>query len=217
MIAFTYGNNLNSHSTLAQSMFRDRAQQFSKRLGWSVTVNSNGEERDEYDQLNPLYVIVSDAFENHQGSMRFLPTIGRTMVNEHFLHVTDGVKIMSPYIWECTRFCISPAAERGTATLLMLAGAKLMQEASIEHFVGVFDRQMETVYKRIGASPTIVGRTSCANLDVGVGLWEYSNSQYQKLLSKSGLEEIELELALANSDLGSTVQSVEAQVDRIVA
>ena len=38
-------------------MFRDRAEQFSQRLGWAVSVNASGHERDQYDELNPLYVI----------------------------------------------------------------------------------------------------------------------------------------------------------------
>ena len=38
-------------------MFRDRASQFKTRLKWQVDVDENGFERDEYDALNPLYVM----------------------------------------------------------------------------------------------------------------------------------------------------------------
>ena len=45
---------LEDHPKLATTMFQDRAQQFSARLGWEVTVSQDGQERDEYDELNPL-------------------------------------------------------------------------------------------------------------------------------------------------------------------
>ena len=74
MIRFLYGDSLADHSRLAQSMFRDRAKQFSERLGWEVSVDDAGEERDQYDALNPLYVIWQRPDGLHGGSMRFLPT-----------------------------------------------------------------------------------------------------------------------------------------------
>jgi N-acyl-L-homoserine lactone synthetase len=37
-----------------------------------------GQERDRYDDLNPLYVIWQEHDGRHAGSMRFLPTTGRT-------------------------------------------------------------------------------------------------------------------------------------------
>ena len=57
MIRYIYGEDLNKFPMLARSMFRDRADQFATRLGWEVSVDERGEERDEYDRENPLYVI----------------------------------------------------------------------------------------------------------------------------------------------------------------
>ena len=116
MIRYIYAADLHKHPTLAQSMFRDRADQFKTRLGWAVSIDAHGEERDAYDAMNPLYVIWEQPDGRHGGSMRLLPTTGRTMVNDHFSHLTDGVHIQSPAIWECTRFCLargsSPARGR---------------------------------------------------------------------------------------------------------
>ena len=217
MIHFVYWHSLTKMEKLAHGMFADRGKQFSDRLGWDVSVDDDGEERDQYDALNPLYVIVCDDFGRHQGSMRFLPTTGRTMVNDHFNYVTGGVKIVSPFIWESTRFCISEYADRRTSARLMAAGAKLMQEFGIEHFVGVFDQRMEAVYKRLGASPTVVGKSGTGRDAIGVGLWEFKVSGYLELLRKSELSEIDMELYLANSDIGSTIQEAECVLDRIVA
>ena len=84
MIKYVLGTDLILHPELYSSMFKDRASQFSERLGWNVQVDKNGFERDPYDRLNPIYVVIEDAVGRHAGSMRLLPTTGRTMINDHF-------------------------------------------------------------------------------------------------------------------------------------
>ena len=110
MLRYLYADQLKMHDRLSTTMFQDRAAQFQKRLGWDVTVDEAGAERDQYDDLNPLYVIWEDAHGRHGGSMRFLPTTGRVMVNDVFPHLNNGVKLVSPLIWDCTRFCLAPEA-----------------------------------------------------------------------------------------------------------
>jgi len=203
MIHFLYGDALATAPQLAHSMFKDRAEQFQNRLGWDVSVDSQGEEKDDYDQLNPLYVIVSHADGFHQASMRLLPTVGRTMVHEHFADLTDGVNIRSPFIWECTRFCISPNAPSNAASMLMAAGGKLMQEFHVHHFVGVFDRKMLPVYRRIGSIPTVVGWSQDEKNRIGVGLWQFCGQEYDLLIRKCGISYLDMELYFANSELGA--------------
>ena len=201
MIHFVYGDALKTKPALAHSMFLDRRKQFKTRLCWDVTVNSFGEEQDEYDLLNPLYVIVADDTGRHEASMRLLPSTGQIMVNDHFLEVTDGVPIESPLIWECTRFCTSPDARPHSAAKLMAAGGKIMREFCIEQFVGVFDQKMLPVYRLIGAVPTVVGWSSGTTNKIGIGLWEYSSRNYRHLLDRCGVSEVEMELYFANSEL----------------
>ena len=54
MLRYVYGEELAKFPLLRDTMYRDRAHQFVTRLKWDVSVNSAGEERDEYDALNPL-------------------------------------------------------------------------------------------------------------------------------------------------------------------
>ena len=150
MIRYIYASDLHMFPKLKRGMFRDRADQFRTRLNWDVTVDENGEERDEYDALNPLYVIWEKPDGSHGGSMRLLPTTGPCMVNDHFLHLTDGVRIQSPVIWECTRFCLARDAEPRTAAALMLGGGEVMTGFGVEHYVGVFDARMVRIYRLIG-------------------------------------------------------------------
>lgn len=189
MIRFLYGDELGQYPKLAHAMFVDRAKQFKDRLGWPVDVDKNGEERDQYDVLNPLYVIWESQGGGHGGSMRFLPTTGRTMTNEHFLHLTDGVRVESPMIWECTRFCLAEGAGARVAAALMLAGSEIMRGHCVEHFLGVFDAPMERVYRNIGASPTLLGTAGKGRTRTSVGLWAYTPEAKAKLVQKSGLSE----------------------------
>lgn len=103
-------------------MHRDRAVQFHTRLVWDVTVDDHGFERDEYDDINPLYVIWELPDGTHGGSMRFLPTSGRTMLHDHFHTLLGRADIRSDKIWECTRFCVAQGAGAHVAAALMLAG-----------------------------------------------------------------------------------------------
>lgn len=183
MIRYLYGGELAAFPRLAETMFRDRAAQFRDRLGWEVTVDAEGGERDEYDALNPLYVTWERADGRHGGSMRFLPTTGDTMVNDHFLHLTDGVRIGSPKIWECTRFCLSPGASPRVSAALMLGGLELGLWHGLSHAVGVFDARMVRVYRALGWAPEVLG----AKDGVSVGLWAFDAGQRAGLLRKAGV------------------------------
>ena len=187
MIRFLYADQLAEFPALAASMFRDRAKQFKDRMGWDVTVDENGFERDEYDDLNPLYVIWETPQGLHGGSMRFLPTTGQTMVNDHFLSLTDNVRITSPMIWECTRFCLAPDAPGRISAALMLAGGEILRGFGLDHFVGVFDARMIRVYRMLGGSPDILGMSGPGPDAIGVGLWEFSEAAHNKLLRRAGM------------------------------
>ena len=174
MIRYLYAEDLENHPKLARTMFEDRARQFKDRMGWDVTVDATGQERDQYDDLNPLYVIWERPDGTHGGSMRFLPTVGRTMVNEHFQDIT-GAHITSPLIWECTRFCLAPDAETRISAALMLAGGEIMTGFGIKHFVGVFDARMVRIYRLIGSSPEVLGTSGKGREAISVGLWEFTD------------------------------------------
>lgn len=187
MIRYLYADQLRDFPKLEKTMFQDRADQFKTRLGWEVQVDENGEERDEYDAENPLYVIWQNSDGTHGGSMRLLPTTGRTMVNDHFIHLTDGVRIESPLIWECTRFCLARGASGHVAAALMLAGGEVMQNFGVRHYVGVFDARMVRIYRRIGSSPDILGSQGKGREQISVGLWEFTAEAQQQVSSSAGI------------------------------
>ncbi|SFE30775.1 acyl-homoserine-lactone synthase [Roseivivax sediminis] len=187
MIRYIYGQDLHTRPALRDAMFRDRAAQFVGRLGWDLPLTAEGLEIDQYDALNPLYVIWETPKGGHGGSMRLLPTTGRTMVIDHFLHLTDGVRIESPLIWECTRFCLSEGAHPGVAAGLMLAGGEVMRGFGVEHFVGVFDARMVRIYRRIGASPEVLGTSGSGRAQVSVGLWDFTVEAQARVAASAGI------------------------------
>lgn len=199
MIKYVFGTDLWLFPKLARTMFRDRAIQFSERLEWEVDVDSKGYERDQYDILNPIYVIVENEEGRHAGSMRLLPTSGRTMINEHFAASLPGTKIKSPTTWECTRFCLSPTAGRRTAAQLFASAARLMKELDIDSLVAVFDQFMLRKYRIAGVFPEILGQSNAANAIVLAGRWQFSQAQLNDLMCRALLDPLECELALVNA------------------
>lgn len=127
MLRYIYGWDLTQDPKLQASMHLDRADQFQRRLRWDVSVDRRGWEADEYDRDDTLYVIWVMPDGTHGGSMRFIPTSGQTMVNDHFGSLLGRRVINDPKIWECTRFCLRDGVPSRVAAALMLAGGELMR------------------------------------------------------------------------------------------
>lgn len=187
MLRYLYADELHQYPELARTMFLDRADQFKTRLGWDVQVNEAGEERDQYDDLNPLYVIWEEEDGTHGGSMRFLPTTGPVMVNDVFGHLTGGAPICSPLIWEVTRFCLSRTASPRTAGAIMLSGGEVMEGFGLTHIAGVFDARMIRIYRLIGSSPEILGSEGQGREQISVGLWPFSPADCDLVATRAGI------------------------------
>ncbi len=187
MLRYLYADELDEFPKLRDTMFADRAAQFRDRLAWEVEVDAAGHERDSYDAMNPLYVIWQQACGRHGGSMRFLPTTGETMVNDHFTHLTGGVEIRHPLIWECTRFCLAGGADPQVSAALMLGGLEVGLGNHLTDAVGVFDARMMRVYRRLGWQPTLLGAAGRGRDAVSVGLWAFEASLRPGLLRRAGL------------------------------
>ena len=183
MLRYLTAAQLQTETLLQQTMFRDRARQFRDRLGWEVSVDANGWERDTYDAADPLYVIWQMPDGTHGGSMRFLPTMGPTMFDDHFRHLNDGLRVSAPGIWECTRFCLAPDAPTNVAAALMLGGSEVGRNFSLTHALGVFDQHMIRVYRRLGWGPTILGSRD----GISAGLWQFSAEIHRQMCVKAGV------------------------------
>ena len=189
MLRYVYANDLATQPRLQSQMFRDRADQFKTRLGWDVSVDAQGFERDEYDAMNPMYVIWQTPEGRHGGSMRVLPTTGPCLTNDHFSAVAGGT-IESPLIWESTRFCLARDTGDQTARIsaaLMLAGCEIGLRFGLRHAVGVFDPRMVRIYRSLGWAPEILGSVGQGREKICVGLWEFSPETRETLAAKAGV------------------------------
>jgi acyl homoserine lactone synthase len=201
------GRDRNHFPREADEMFRLRARQFHDRLGWKVDVRG-GWEIDEYDQMNPLYLVSLDEMSGAvRGSLRFLPTTGPTMMKgcfDKYFHVPFDIE--SPLIWECSRFSIEPttvhgrvsgSALRRTTFELMHGGCEVALMAGVDQVLGIFDPLMLRVYRRTGWGPEIIASTDQLGPEVVYfGIWDVSEASLMAIRERSGIKDTVLERAM---------------------
>ena len=212
MFTLVYGDDLFDFPQLANEMFHDRRAQFKEALGWNLAVDALGREIDEYDLLNPLYVILRDPDGRHLGSSRVLPTTGRTMIADHFADLTDGVEIESPVIWETTRFFIARrgAESRRNAAALMWAGCQLGLRAGVQFYVGVTAAHMVRVFAACGWPAEVIGRRTDPEGEICACLWEVNDEMCDRLRRRAGIEEGQYALQVYRRHAGRPVRPGKA-------
>ena len=182
MILVIEPHNASRHKQLLQSMFKLRARVFRDKMKWDVNV-VDGMERDEYDDLDPVYIVLTDDTASEvYGSLRLLPTTGPTLLANTFSDtLPDAANLTAPTIWECTRLCIDDKLVGDRPENLMLASARLIEglgevalKAGIETVLGVFEPMMLRVYRRIGCTLEVLGCTRRFERPVYLGAFAVS-------------------------------------------
>ncbi|OOO33504.1 UNVERIFIED_ORG: autoinducer synthesis protein [Rhizobium sophorae] len=154
-------------------MHRLRAEVFRRRLGWDVTV-TDGEERDQFDDLRPTYILAVDDSQRIAGCARLLPTSGPTMLLGAFptLLATGSLAAHSGMV-ESSRFCVDTSLQVGRgggqlhlATLTMFAGIIEWSMANgYSEIVTATDLRFERILNRAGwpmkrlGKPAAIGNT----------------------------------------------------------
>lgn len=162
MIIVIDGLNRNRYSRLLDEMFALRARVFGKRLGWEVEI-IDGKEIDQFDALDPAYVIGLNDDGRVVSCVRALQTTGPHMLSDVFADLLDGEPpLRSATLWESTRFCVdTEILERGNsrnsvsyATCeLMAASLEYARDSGIADIVTVIDPVMNRVLKRSDCAP----------------------------------------------------------------
>ncbi len=95
-------------SVLIESMYRLRHDVFKGRLDWDVT-SIDGQEKDLYDNLNPVYMMSCNMRKQLEGCWRLLPTTGPYMLKDIFPQLLRGEAVPeAPDIWELSRLAVQP-------------------------------------------------------------------------------------------------------------
>jgi N-acyl-L-homoserine lactone synthetase len=192
MIITFSGRERHLFPTEVDQMFRLRADIFGRRLGWNVRL-TDGWEIDELDECNPLYVL-SMKDDKVVGCARLLPTTGPTLLNTYFhADFDEPIEICSPYIVEATRLAVAEGAPHGlsrrgvclTTVQLLLAGCMIMERGDFTYCLGLYYQQMLRIYRRVGWTPHVVGKSRDSK--IGVGLWKADRGLIDRLCSLHGL------------------------------
>lgn len=150
---------------LIEEMHRLRSRIFHGRLAWDVDCTA-GLEIDQYDDLNPTYILCLDEIGAAVGCARLLPATQRNMLQEVFPQLLEtGHLIAHSRMIESSRFCVdtvvAAAREQGglhSATLALFAG---IVEWSIlngyREIVTATDVRLERIFRRIGWALTRLG------------------------------------------------------------
>ena len=180
------------------SMFRNRAEVFSDRLGWEVVVK-DGYERDRFDDANPLYLVSVDPdTEEYWGSLRLLPTTGPNMLRDVFAQLLDGDFIESATIWESSRICaaaIPGQPERGRSGVnyvlseLILGIGEVSVAAGLTQIASVFDARIFRVLRAAGCNPQIIGAPQRIGGTMSyAGLFDTGEGPLRAFRAASGIE-----------------------------
>lgn len=162
MILIIDGLNRHRYGNLLNQMFELRARVFRDRLGWDVDVQ-DGKEIDEFDALDPAYVIGLDDEGHVVACVRALQTTGPHMLSDVFSDILDGEPpLRSATLWESTRFCVDTDRLVGGksrnsvsfATCELMTGAlEYARDSGISDIVTVIDPIMNRVLKRSDCAP----------------------------------------------------------------
>lgn len=135
-----------------------RAKVFGGRLGWEVSVR-DGLERDEYDRLQPVYILALAETETVVGGARLLPATGPTMISHTFSYLLEaGSGFSAQGTIESSRFCVdtgmcshvSPTGLRDVTHCLFAGIIEWSMANGFSTIATVTDVRFERILKKAG-------------------------------------------------------------------
>lgn len=200
MIIVVDGLNRHLFSEVLDEMFELRARVFGGRLGWDVNIE-DGKEIDEFDHLDPAYVIGLDDGGNVVAAVRALQTTGPHMLADVFSAILDGeAPIRSATMWESTRFCVDTqrlnrGKDRNSVSYatceLMIGSLEYARNSGIQDIVTVIDPIMNRVLKRSNCAPyDYVGKQApMGKVDALAALLDCSEERISGIREFAGIHE----------------------------
>lgn len=225
MIIVIDGLNRHRYTRLLDEMFALRARVFGQRLGWEVDVQ-DGREIDQYDALDPAYVIGVNDENQVVSCARALQTTGPHMLSDVFSSILDGEPpLRSATLWESTRFCVdTEVLKRGNAqnsisyatSELMAASLEYARDSGISDIVTVIDPVMNRVLKRSDCAPYgYVGKTTrMGKVSAMAALLDCSEDRIKRIRSFAGIKGDVFVDALREEALSDNGRSAVSDLER---
>lgn len=138
-----------------QAMHELRYEVFRERLQWEVPC-ADRRELDDFDALDPTYMLVKGDDGRVCGCWRVLPTTGPYMLKDTFPQILCGQEApQDPQVWELSRFALGRhegTAGRfcGTAILMMERLIEYALQREVTSFVTVTTVAIERLMKAMG-------------------------------------------------------------------
>ncbi len=195
MIYAVQGADAARYPTWMADMHSLRARVFKDRMNWDVEV-VDGQERDRFDDCNPLYLLSVDRQNRVLGTLRLLPTTGPNMLRDVFpTLLPEGEVVESPTIWESSRFAVDLAAPQPPAgtrvnrvtTELLCGIVEVGLMAGLDFIVSVFDAHMLRVLRSAGYAPDLLGHPrKIGSVTTHAGLFDVSEAAWQRIAAVGG-------------------------------
>lgn len=192
MITYILPGDRHAHAAQLESYFRLRKKVFCDKLGW-VASDASGLERDPYDDLFNAYILYTSPESGEvAGGVRLMPTMGPTLLHTVWRDlVPEGSRLVSPAIWEATRFCVDEEASSRKSSLLnratlclSMAVADFGNANGIRQVVAVCEDYFFTMASAYGPKPQILSSKIDENgLKISCGVW--NTASIRTLLSWS--------------------------------
>jgi len=191
-ITATRGGEYGLHSATINKMFRFRAEMFCNRLKWPLEL-TDGLEKDQYDALNPIYLLSRTARNEIESCARLLPTTGRYMLPEVFSQMLQGEAApAADDVWELSRFAVIPSGgvEQQQAVLhpitlrMMQSAIDFADQNGVSRYVVVTSVALERLLRRIGLSMRRFGRGEAMRIGsvLSVACWIDVNEQTRRAI-----------------------------------
>ncbi|MGH8612642.1 MAG: acyl-homoserine-lactone synthase [Gammaproteobacteria bacterium] len=178
--------------SVLEEMFRLRHTVFRERLGWEVS-GAQGQERDPYDDLAPVYIIARNDQRKVEGCWRILSTTGPYMLKDTFPELLRGEPAPTdPNVWELSRFAVNPVsrfdcrqAHFGCVTLnLMRSLADFARDHGVQSFVTVTSVALERMMRKMGIPLRRFGDGKALRIGtvLSVACWIPANEESRRAL-----------------------------------
>ena len=131
---------------LLGEMFRWRYRVFRERLEWEVQTK-DGQERDEFDELGPTYILSRDLMGRVSGAWRILPTMGPNMLRDTFPQLLGDRPVPAgDRVWEASRFAVDCGKGRCESLAAISSVTNELFCGLVEHSIATGIRLIVTVY-----------------------------------------------------------------------